>query len=234
MLSRFLKSAPVQNCLASLVGRYLSFALSTTRWQFDGSDHLRPLLPGNTPMIAAFWHECLPLMPAMFTWAKEINPAREVSVLVSRHRDGRFIGSAIAHFGMRTVHGSAAKPGKKADKGGAASLRALLAVLAKGEFVAITPDGPRGPKRQAAPGTASLAALSGAVILPCAAQIRARITLPTWDRMGLPLPFSRGQLVCLAPITVPRADSAAYAPQIEAALTEALNRANLLLAANPA
>src|SRR5689334_20566130 len=33
-----------------------------------------------------------------------------------------------------------------------------------------TPDGPRGPRRQAALGVAQIAALSGAPILPCAAQ----------------------------------------------------------------
>ena len=229
MFAQFFKSDRVQGALAALAGRYLAFALGTTRWRYDGFDHLRPFLAEGA-LIVAFWHERLPLMPALFTQVLREKPGRQVSVLVSRHRDGRFIGQAIGVFGMRTVHGSAAKPGK-GDKGGAASLRALLGVLAQGDFAAITPDGPRGPKREAAAGTASLAALSGAPILPCAAQTRFRITLPTWDRMVVPLPFGPGQIVCLPVISVARANYADALPAIEAALTAAVVRADTLLGA---
>ena len=68
----------------------------------------------------------------------------------------------------------------------------------------ITPDGPRGPPRVAAPGVAQLAAMAGVRVLPCAAQTSRRRVLGTWDRMVLPLPWGRGVIVCAPPIMVPR------------------------------
>ena len=78
----------------------------------------------------------------------------------------------------------------------------LLNLLAGGDHIAITPDGPRGPRRVAAAGVAQLAALSGVPVLPCAAQTTRRWVLRTWDRMVVPQPFGRGVVVCLPTITV--------------------------------
>jgi lysophospholipid acyltransferase (LPLAT)-like uncharacterized protein len=150
-------------------------------------------------------------------------------VLVSRHQDGRLIGDMMRSFGLDLVHGSSSKGA--AQKGGASGMRALLAVLAAGDQVVITPDGPRGPRRQLARGVAQLAALAGVPVLPCAARSTRRRVLPTWDRMILPLPFGRGVLVCGAPIHVPRDRWADSLPVIAAALTQAADEAEALCAA---
>ena len=218
---------------ARALGAYLRFALRTTRWTLLGAEQLGQYLYAN-PAIFAFWHERLPLMPALWTLAlqtrlRERLPRGRMHVLVSRNQDGRLIGHIMRSFGTDLVYGSTAKRG--AQKGGAASLRALLDVLAAGGQVVITPDGPRGPPRQVARGVAQLAALSGVPVLPCAARTTRGQVLPTWDRMLLPLPFGRGVLVCGAPIIVPRQDWAAALPQIAAALTDAADRADAACAA---
>ena len=216
---------------AQALGAYLRFALRTTRWTLHGRDALgQHMLDGAA--IFAFWHERLPLMPALWTMAlreRRGSPRGRMHVLVSRHQDGRLIGSIMQAFGVDVVYGSSAKRNK--DKGGGASLRALIGVLQQGDQIVITPDGPRGPARVAAPGVAQLAALTHAPIIPCAAQIRWRRVLPTWDRMILPLPFGRGVLVCAPPISVPREDWAGSLPQIEAAMTQAAEQADALCAA---
>ena len=218
---------------ARALGAYLRFALRTTRWTLLGAEQLGQYLYA-TPAIFAFWHERLPLMPALWTMAldtrlREGAPRGRMHVLVSRNQDGRLIGHIMRRFGTDLVYGSSAKRG--AQKGGAASLRALLAVLAAGGQVVITPDGPRGPRRQVARGVAQLAALAAVPIVPCAAQTSRRRILPTWDRMLLPLPFGRGVLVCGGPIFVPRQDWAAYLPAVAAAMTEAADRADAACAA---
>ncbi len=222
---------------ARALGAYLRFALRTTQWTLLGAEQLGQYLYAN-PAIFAFWHERLPLMPGLWTMAlqtrlRERLPRGRMHVLVSRNQDGRLIGHIMRAFGTDLVYGSTAKPGAKrgAQKGGAASVRALLNVLAAGDQVVITPDGPRGPPRQVARGVAQLAAMSGVPVLPCAAQTTRRRVLPTWDRMLLPLPFGRGVLVCGAPIIVPRQDWAASLPQIAAALTDAAERADAACAA---
>jgi lysophospholipid acyltransferase (LPLAT)-like uncharacterized protein len=150
-------------------------------------------------------------------------PAR-VYVLVSRHRDGRFIGEVVGRFRVEIMHGSTSRNGQ--DRGGAAGMRQMLAALAGGDHVVITPDGPRGPRRKAATGVAQLAAVSGAAVLPASAQTTNKIVLRSWDRMVLPLPFGRGAIVCQPSLVVPRDGAAAALPAIEAALTEAADRAD--------
>jgi lysophospholipid acyltransferase (LPLAT)-like uncharacterized protein len=228
-MAALLKHPRLQVFLARLAGHYLAFVLRTTRWQYEGLEHLAPFLAGG-PLIAAFWHERLPLMAALFLRARQNGLRQQTSVLVSRHNDGRLIGEAMRVFGVGVLHGSATKPGK-ADKGGAAGLRALARILAKGEIAVITPDGPRGPRRIAQPGVASLAALASVPVLCCAAQLSQRITLKTWDAMVLPLPFGRGRIVCLPPIFVPRENFAGFLPVIEAALSAACDRADAGLGA---
>ena len=110
-------------------------------------------------------------------------------------------------------------------------MRVLLRVLGRGDMVVITPDGPRGPRRRAAPGVAQLAALAGVPVLPCAARTSRLRVLPSWDRMLLPLPFARGVLVLGPPVAVDRAAPLDALPAIEAALTAACEAADAWVAA---
>jgi lysophospholipid acyltransferase (LPLAT)-like uncharacterized protein len=228
MLEGVLRSQAAQRAGAVAVGVYLRFALRTTRWALDGAEHLAPVA-GQGAVIAAFWHECLPLMPALWFRVRADHPARDMKVLISLHRDGRFIADVMRRVGMGVVHGSSAKDGR--DKGGAGAFRNLLAVLRQGDAVALTPDGPRGPARVAAGGVAQLAAVSGAPVLPCAARLRHHLRLPSWDRLIVPLPFGRGVLVCLPTIAVPRDGAAEATARIAASLTAAADRAEALCTA---
>lgn len=213
--------------LAALSGLYLDFALRTTRWQIVGLEHAAPHIAG-APVIVAFWHERLPLMPSLWRAARRAGGARlagtRVHVLVSSHRDGRFIGAVMRGFRIETVFGSS-------SRGGARGLRNMVGLLARGDFVAITPDGPRGPRRLAAPGVAQLAALSGVPILPCAGQTTRRRVLPSWDRMVAPVPFGRAVIVCRPTISVPHDGWEAALPAIAAALDEAAAAADRLCGA---
>jgi lysophospholipid acyltransferase (LPLAT)-like uncharacterized protein len=229
MFHRLLNSQAVLRAAAAVLGTYLAFALRSTRWQIEGGAHLDPFR-GHAPVIVAFWHECLPLMPAGWAELRRGNPSRRAAALISRHRDGRFIATIMTRFAVDTVHGSSAKPGGR-DKGGAAALRAMLARLSDGDAVIVTPDGPRGPAHVAAPGTIRLAALSGAPILPAAARVRRQLRLGTWDRMILPLPFGRGAIVCAAPLRVAPHERHDAEAMLAAALTQAAQRAQALCAA---
>ncbi len=232
VIKRLLRNPRTLALGTQALGAYLRFALRTTRWSLHGVELGRYL--HGTPAVFAFWHECLPLMPALWTHAVGQRATAQgrrgrMHVLVSRHQDGRLIGDMMRGFGLDLVHGSSSKG--TAQKGGASGLRALMGVLAAGDQVVITPDGPRGPPRQIARGVAQLAALAGVPVLPCAAQSTRRRVLPTWDRMILPLPFGRGVLVCGAPIHVPRDRWADSLPVIAAALTDAADEARTLCAA---
>jgi lysophospholipid acyltransferase (LPLAT)-like uncharacterized protein len=215
-----LKAPLAQAVLAWLLGAYLVFALRTTRWTLIGAHHVAPCFVDRAAVVA-FWHERLPLMPQLWIMARQAAAPMALHVLVSRHRDGRLIGAVMRRFHVGLVFGSS-------SKGGPNSLRASAERLRTGDHIVITPDGPRGPRRAAAPGVAQLAAIAGVFVLPTAAQTTRRITLNTWDRMAVPLPFGRGVIVCGAPIEVQRDHWQDALPSIAAALTDAADEADRL------
>lgn len=230
MFKALLRQPATQAAAAWLASAYLDFALRSTRWTLHGAEDFAPFRAGQ-PAVIAFWHETLPLMSALWMDARRERavsgaaPGR-IHVLVSRHKDGRFIGDVVSRFGCDLIHGSSSKRGE--DRGGQEAVRLLSAVLEHGDQVVITPDGPRGPKRRAARGVAQIAALAGVPVLPVAAASTRMRRLPTWDRMAMPLPWGRGALVCGAPITVGGDEPEAALPGIEAALTAVTERAEAL------
>jgi lysophospholipid acyltransferase (LPLAT)-like uncharacterized protein len=221
-MKSILRSRQAQAMLPAVLGGYLGFALRTTRWTLDGHEHFRPHGAG-APAVFAFWHEFLPLMPALSMIARRLPfyKPTPIHTLVSQHRDGRVIGAVVRRFGIVPVLGSS-------TRGGAAALRTLLALLKQGDKIGITPDGPQGPARQAAAGVAQLAALSGVPVLPCAARTSRYIRLNTWDRMPVPLPFGRGVMVCGPAIQVDRNGWKDAVPAITDALNQAAARAEAL------
>ncbi len=204
MLKHIRRSPLVRRIVGRLIGIYLRLALRSARWTVDAPASSWPLMLGvdGQTAIIAFWHEFLPLVPALWWHARAANPSLTMTVLISRHRDGRMITEIVQRWGVKTVAGSSNRAGAGRDKGGTAALRGLLSLLRAGSLIAITPDGPRGPRRVLQPGVARLAALSGIPVIAAAASCRPGRRLGSWDRMVLPLPFSRGRIVCSAPISV--------------------------------
>lgn len=217
MLKRLLRSDGVRSLLARTGARYMRFVFATTRWQIHDRDRLDALMAAGTPLIMGFWHGRLLLPASCF-------PAvARVHVLISQHRDGRLIAETISHIGLRTVDGSTGKRG-------AAALRDMARMLRNGDFIAITPDGPRGPRMRAAAGAVALARLSGGAILPLGCSVRWGIEAASWDRFLIPLPFGRGVYRYGEPLVVPRgADGEtleALRAELERRLTDVMTAAD--------
>lgn len=119
-MKRLLRHPVVQALLARLLGRYLAFALATTRWRLEGAEHLDGLV-GGAPTVVAFWHRRLPLMPMLWLLVRRrpLYRPRRVHVLVSQHADGQFIGNVIRRLQMEIVAGSS-------SRGGATGLRSMI------------------------------------------------------------------------------------------------------------
>ena len=140
-MKRILRLPTMQAVLTWLLGTYLRVTLRTTRWELHGEIHLAPFAGGGV-VIAAFWHERLALMPMLWVKARAMHPGDAISIhmLVSHHRDGTMIGSILHRFGVHILRGSS-------SGGGVTSMRKAITLLKNGRQVAITPDGPRGPRR---------------------------------------------------------------------------------------
>lgn len=74
----------------------------------------------------------------------------------------------------------------------------------KGYDLAVTPDGPRGPKYTVQPGIVTLAQMTGFPILPISYTLSRKITLKSWDNFQIPIPFSRCDVYCTDLISIPR------------------------------
>lgn len=213
-LKRLLGSEAGQAVLAWLAALYVRLVFRTSRWHWQGFDTADALVRAGRPFIVCFWHNRLLLMPCAQ------RPPMRYHMLISGHRDGRLIARTIGHFGSGTVAGSS-------SRGGTAALKRCVELLAAGESVGITPDGPRGPRMRAVAGAVEIARRSGAPMLPVTYSVVRRRVLRSWDRFLVPLPFNRGVFIVGAPIEVPaRAD----VEQVEAARLELERRLNAISA----
>ena len=87
-------------------------------------------------------------------------------------------------------------------RGGVAALRESLRLLKGGGYVAISPDGPRGPRMRVQPGIIGLARLSGVPIVPLTFAVSRRKVARSWDRFVIALPFGRGVFAWGPPLHV--------------------------------
>ena len=207
---RVLDNEAVRRTVTAIAALYMWVVRATTRWEVEGGDIPRDLWDRNEAFVLAVWHgRLLMLAPS---WPRH----RPLSALMSKHRDGELIARTVAWWGVGAVRGSS----RGGD--GAAALRQVVRCLKDGTSVAITPDGPRGPRMRASEGVVTAARLSGTAMVPFAFASSRHRVLSSWDRFVLPLPFGRGVLAWGAPIRIARdADGAAAAgalAEIEAAL----------------
>jgi lysophospholipid acyltransferase (LPLAT)-like uncharacterized protein len=201
------RSAAVQATLAFLLAGYLRVCLSTIRWRRENLAAAEGVWDAGGPVIVCFWHSRISISPAC--WA--LGRAQEPRALISLSRDGEFIAHAVAKLGFPAIRGSstkATKDGEKA-KGGAVAFRDGLRWLKGGGGIAITPDGPRGPKEQMAEGAPMLAKVSKAPVLLVGLACSPAWRLNSWDQAVIPLPFGRGAIVWDGPIRVERDEDAA-------------------------
>ena len=156
----------------------------------------RPMGPNVDPhdralagrYIFAMWHETL-LLPIQ----RYARP--DICVLISQHADGQLVAEICRRLQVGVIRGST-------TRGGAEALRGLLD---KGRrmHLALTPDGPRGPRRQVQSGVIYLASRLGLPIVPTGFGFDQPWHAASWDRMVLPRPWSRARCVTGDPIVVP-------------------------------
>ena len=155
---------------------------------------VRPLLNTTDRLIYCIWHENL-LLPTLTFGCPEI------AVLISRHTDGKLLGSLISALGMGMVEGST--NGGASRRGGIEAVRKLTQPNFPYRHLAITPDGPRGPRRVVQPGMVYVASRAGMRIVPVGAGYCNPWRAGSWDRFALPKPFTRACCVVADPIAVP-------------------------------
>ena len=140
--------------------------------------------------IFAFWHARM--LPLVYT-----HRGRAIGVLVSQHRDGEWIARIIERLGFTTARGSS-------RRGGEEGVREMLDLARRQHPLAITPDGPRGPRERVKPGIVYLASRTGFPVVPVATAASHAWVFRSWDRFRVPHPFARVVVAYGPPLAIPR------------------------------
>jgi len=150
------------------------------------------------PAIYCVWHNRLALcLVAYRSYAQKRVTTAGIAGLVSASRDGGFLAGILEYFHVQPVRGSSSRRGAQA-------LLELTSWAGRGYDLAITPDGPRGPRYVVQDGIMSLAQLTGLPIIPFSYNVDWKICANSWDRFIIPLPFARCDMNFDNPIRVPR------------------------------
>lgn len=177
--------------LAYFLIKYIS---KTLRFELSNSEYVIEGKGKGQNYIFAFWHNQFFVMPYFYHLKLK---KYSVSVLTSLSKDGEYISRVMEKFGFKSIRGST-------SRGGNTAIRLLLRQLQEGSDIAVTPDGPRGPRQKAQSGITTLAQLSGCAVVPVGYRARRKKVLNTWDKFIIPYPFSYGELIVGDPILIPR------------------------------
>jgi lysophospholipid acyltransferase (LPLAT)-like uncharacterized protein len=152
-------------------------------------ESIDPLSPDHQGQrIYIFWHEYI-LFPLY------MRGRCNIAMLLSRHQDANVLSRVANHMGYEFVRGST-------RRGGAAAVRELLR-RSRRMHLAITPDGPRGPRRKLAAGPIFLASKLGLPLVATGYGYDRPWRAKSWDHFAIPRPYSRARAIASPDIFVP-------------------------------
>ncbi len=173
-----------------LVPALIALIGCTLRVSFNWEEGSIGSLDNVHPGIYPFWHRCV--LPAAWIFRR-----RNLAVMTSRSLDGEYIARVIQRFGFAPIRGSSTRGGQRA-------LLEMQSFVNQGGGAAFTIDGPRGPRYVAKRGPIYLAKATGVAITPFYVAVEKKWTFNSWDRLVLPVPFSRAVVQVAPKIHVPR------------------------------
>lgn len=177
--------------MAGILGQgVLGSLFLTVRYRLEGVEHFERFRDEGRPVIFVFWHgQLLPLV--------HLHRNQGSVVLVSEHADGEYISQILKRYGFGTVRGSS-------TRGAVKGLKGMIRAARRGRDLALTPDGPQGPRLRFKPGALLAAQVTGLPIVPVAAGTTSAWWMSSWDRFMLPRPFSRVNVEYGPPHFIPR------------------------------
>ena len=185
-----------QRALAWFIYAVIRLVGATLRFRWDAFPSALSAAAG--PHIFCAWHNRLPLSAFVYRGFMRAHgrPPR-LAAIVSASRDGAMMARLIGLFGIQPVRGSSSRRGAQA-------MLELSRFAEQGHDLALTPDGPRGPRYTCKEGAVYLAQMTGLGIVPVSYHLSWKISLKSWDRFQIPLPFSRVTVTFGEPLAVPR------------------------------
>ena len=189
ILKRFSKTKYGQKSIGFLFYLITKFICFSIRWKCYHEDQKSNIFNNKNQYIFCCWHNRLFLGPHLLPRNRIIN------ALQSSHSDGMITSIAFKYLGMNVILGSSMK-------GGMQAFRKMVKCIQNGESIAITPDGPKGPKETVKEGVIKLAQITGIPIVPLVWSTKKFKLIDSWDNFVIPFPFSKGIYTFGKPIYV--------------------------------
>ena len=183
--------------LACLIYAFIRCLGATIRFTVDDRSGFFAGAP-KEKFIFAIWHNRLSLCLVLYRrYIARPAPEHRMAALVSASRDGGLLARILELYGVEPVRGSSSRRGPQA-------LRELISWGERGYDLAITPDGPRGPRYHVQEGVISTAQITGLIIVPVVYHLNWKFQLKSWDRFQVPLPFAVCDITVGRAMRVPR------------------------------
>jgi len=169
----------------------ITFIGLTCRLRVIGGENIESLKAEGKNWIYLLWHNNI----AIASWVLR---KENLIIMASASRDGGLAAEILENFGYEIVRGSTSKGGLKA-------MLSIVKSIKSGRTIALTPDGPRGPKYVLQKGPIVIAQKSEVPLVPIDIQsTRQWIFKKSWDQHKLPKPFSTLIISIGKPIYVDR------------------------------
>ena len=176
------------------------------------------LLNSNSSFVLCLWHNC----STIAGWAMR---GSKTTVMVSDSRDGEYVSRLANLFDISTMRGST-------SSGSAKAIRAALRLIFSKKPIAITLDGPRGPKYKMQHGALWFAASGKVPIVPMHIEASRQWVLKSWDDHRFPKPFSTIHISYGDPIFIERSrleeNIQSVASEVEAQMMNNVRRVQAL------
>ncbi len=160
----------------------------TVKFEVAGAENLESIEKAEKLPIFCFWHDRIFLSVYFLR-------NRRLAAITSQSFDGEYIARFLQRFGYGAVRGSS-------TRGGVGALIEMIRLMKKGLAMAFAIDGPKGPRYIAKAGACLLAKKTGNPLLPFSIETSKFWTINSWDKLQIPVPFSRVRFCYGAPIYV--------------------------------
>jgi lysophospholipid acyltransferase (LPLAT)-like uncharacterized protein len=151
---------------------------------------IETLNKNNQNYVLAFWHGTM-LLP----WY--LHGSKNFAALTSKSKDGDLLAKILKKWKYKVIRGSS-------STGGDVAL-GIMVDYAKNDYsVAITPDGPRGPRHNFKAGAVVTAKKTGIPLILAGVGFKRKKFLSNWDKFEIPYFFTTAKIVYSDPFYVNR------------------------------
>ena len=166
----------------------LSLIYKTCRFEIHGQEYFEKIKKNKKPIMLCVWHGRM-LYPIFYVIKQKI----KLWTIASPYKDGEIISQILKKWDFKIIKGSSNRNSKKV-------LQKMNQIFQSdpNAIIAITNDGPKGPRHVAKTGSLEIAQQYDAQIITITGDSNKKWIFNSWDKFYLPKPFSK-IIITIAP-----------------------------------